>query len=90
VRVEFFGVARLSAGEKATVLPYEAAASLADVVGTLAVRYPALVGPVIAAGGRSLLDGYVFNLNGRDFVPDLGTKLHPGDTVLLVAAAAGG
>ena len=90
VRVELFGVARLTAGEKVVVLPYADAGCLADVVSALAVRYPALVGPVLAPSGRALQDGYVFNLNGRDFVPDVGTLLRPGDTVLLVAAAAGG
>ena len=90
VRVEFFGVARLAAGHKAVVVPYAQAGSLGEVVGALAERCPALVGPVIAAGGRALLDGYIFNVNGRDFVPDLGAALRPGDTVLLIAAAAGG
>lgn len=90
VQIEFFGVTRRSVGERAVTLLYSDAGSLADVVGTLAMRYPALVGAVIAPGGRALVDGYVFNLNGRDFVPDLRTSLHPGDTVLLIAADAGG
>ena len=90
VRVELFGVARLAAGHKAVVLPYAQAGSLGEVVGALAERCPALVGPVIAAGGRALVEGHIFNVNGRDFVPDLGAALRPGDTVLLIAAAAGG
>lgn len=90
VQIEFFGPARLAVGQKTAVLPYDAASSLAAVVGALAARYPALVGTAIAAGGRGLVEGCIFNLNGRDFVPDLDTPLQPGDTVLLITAAGGG
>jgi molybdopterin converting factor small subunit len=90
VRVELFGTARIAAGAKRVVLPYEEAGSLADVVGALAVRCRALVGPVIREDGRRLQEGFVFNVNGRDFVPDLSRPLRPGDSVLLIAAAAGG
>ena len=90
VKVELFGVARLTAGERAVTLPHAEAASLRAIVRALAQRYPALVGPVIAHDGEVLNDGYLLNVNGRDFVRDLTTALQPGDAVLLVAAAAGG
>jgi molybdopterin converting factor small subunit len=90
VHVELFGTARIATGAKRVALPYAEAGCLADVVGALAVRFRELVGPVIREGGRGLQEGFVFNVNGRDFVPDLRRPLAPGDSVLLIAAAAGG
>ena len=88
VRVELFGVARLTARERQTEMA--AVTSLREVVGALAARWPQLVGPVIGEDGDSLNEGYIFNINGRDFVRDLDRPVAPGDTVLLLAAAAGG
>jgi molybdopterin converting factor small subunit len=90
VHVELFGVARLAANERAARLPYDDARSVAAVVAALGRRFPQLIGPVISADGRTLLGGYILNLNGRDFVADPAMPLQPGDTVLLLAAAAGG
>jgi molybdopterin converting factor small subunit len=90
VRVELFGVARLTAGERLVEVAVPSDGTLGDVVAGLARRRPQLLGPVISLDGQSLLDGYVLNLNGRDFVRDLSRPMAAGDTVLLVAAAAGG
>jgi molybdopterin converting factor small subunit len=90
VRVELFGTARIAAGARWVVLPYREAGCLAEVVGALAVRCRTLVGPVIREDERGLQEGFVFNVNGRDFVPDLSRALRPGDSVLLIAAVAGG
>jgi molybdopterin converting factor small subunit len=90
ITVELFGVARLVAGTRAVTLPAPSCSTLADVVQALAAQLPALVGPVIAPDRRSLTPGYILNLNGRDFVPDLAREVQAGDAVLLIAAAAGG
>jgi molybdopterin converting factor small subunit len=90
VNVELFGVARLTAGERLVEVAVPVDGRLSDVVAGLARKRPQLLGPVISIDGRSLLDGYVLNLNGRDFVRDLARPVAAGDTVLLVAAAAGG
>src|SRR6266542_1799757 len=84
VRVELFGVARLTAGERAVDVEVPADARLRDVVAGLARRRPQLLGTVIALDGRALLDGYVLNLNGRDFVRDLARRVTAGDSVLVV------
>lgn len=90
VRVELFGTARLLAGQKVVTLPLTHAATLGAVIGQLAQQFPTLLGPVIAPDGTALSPHYLFNRNGRDFVLDLNTSLDDGDTVLLVASAAGG
>ena len=90
VRIELFGVARLTAGKRILDLPHAEAGTLAEAVVALAVRIPALLGPVIDPVTHRLLDGYVLNLNGRDFILDHSRPLAPGDTLLLVASAAGG
>jgi hypothetical protein len=72
------------------MLPWPGKGTLSDVIAALGERLPALLGPVIEPGGRTLNAGYILNLNGRDFVPDLAREVQPGDAVLLIAAAAGG
>ncbi len=90
VRVELYGTARMLAGQKAVTLPLSHDATLGAVIRELAQQFPQFVGPVIAPDGTSLLPHYLFNRNGRDFVLDLDTPLGDGDTILLVASAAGG
>jgi molybdopterin converting factor small subunit len=88
--VELLGTARLAAGERVVELDLGATPTLAAVVGALAMRCPALVGPVLDAGRPVLTAGHVFCLNGRDFVADPATPIRPGDRIILLASAAGG
>lgn len=89
-RVELYGTARLLAGQAAVQLDIGAGARLGDIVIRLGEQLPALVGPVIDAARRGLMDGYIFNRNGRDFVTDPLTAVQPGDRLLLLAGIGGG
>ena len=88
--VEFFGVARLRARTSRVSVELPEPATLAQVLSTLALKLPALVGPVITTAGDGLTAGHVCNLNGRDFVRDTSRPVAPGDRLLIMSGDAGG
>ncbi len=90
LRVEFFGIARSRTGRDAVVLRIPAAATLGDALERLAAAEPLLLGPVIAAGGRTLAPGSAASLDGQRFVSDPAEALPAGLPLLLVPATAGG
>lgn len=88
--VELFGVARMRARTSRVSVELPEPATLAWVLSALALKLPALVGPVITAEGDGLTAGHVCNLNGRDFVRDTGRPVQPGDRLLIMSSDAGG
>jgi molybdopterin converting factor small subunit len=89
-RIELLGVARLVADRESVTLALVQPAPLSQVVSALADACPALVGPVIDPGRRTLLEQYIVNRNGRDFLASPDALVRPGDRLLLVASVAGG
>ncbi len=88
--VELFGVARLKAKTASVSLTLPAVATLGDALTALAEQLPDLVGPVLNRDCRSLIAGYACNLNGREFIRNMDTPLHPGDSILILSSDAGG
>ena len=88
--VELYGVARLAAGTRAVPLSLPPDATLRDALTALARERPALVGKVMDETGGRLLEGYALNVNGAEFVADLGVPVREGDAVLVLSAEAGG
>jgi molybdopterin converting factor small subunit len=88
--VELLGIARLAAKVNKVTLALAAGATAADLFFSLSGQLPQLVGKVIAKDRRSLLSGHACNVNGRDFVRDPATRIHPGDCVFIISADAGG
>jgi len=86
IHVELFGVPRLLVGGATADA---AGATLGDLATDLALRAPALAGPVLDAATGWPLDGYAFVVDER-FTRDPATPLRPGSTVLLVSSVAGG
>ncbi len=85
MHVEFFGVPR----ERAGISKLEVQAdTLGQLLGTLAVRIPALGNMHRMWTGCT--PPFVANLNGDRFVSDLGTPLNENDCVLILSADAGG
>jgi molybdopterin converting factor small subunit len=82
--VEFLGIPRQRAG--LSELEVEAA-TLGQLLGTLAAKCPALRGLITADG---LHPSIVANLNGDQFVSDLETPLSGNDRLLILSADAGG
>jgi hypothetical protein len=86
VTVEVFGVPRLLLRAARTEA---AGATLGALAADLAVRCPALVGPVLDPGSGWLRPGYTFVLDGR-FTRDPAAPVGPESEVLLVSSVAGG
>jgi molybdopterin converting factor small subunit len=84
MHVEFLGIPRERAG--ISELEIEAD-TLGDALRALVARLPALDGLLTGSG---LHPSIVANLNGDVFVCDPGTKLAPGDRLLLLSADVGG
>jgi molybdopterin converting factor small subunit len=90
VTVELLGPSRLLSSESVLRLDLADAPTLHALVLELALRCPALVGPVLDVEREALADGHVFNLNGRNFLHQPDTLLRQGDRVLVLSSAAGG
>lgn len=85
VLVELFGVPRLRAGRPACTVT---AASIGDAMAALESQCPQLSGTVLANGWP--LPAYRLSLNGNSFVTDPAVRLQAGDSLILLAADAGG
>jgi molybdopterin synthase sulfur carrier subunit len=85
VLVELFGVPRLRAGRPTCTVT---AGSIGDAMAALETQCPQLSGTVLANGWP--LPAYRLSLNGNSFVTDRAVRLHPGDSLILLAADAGG
>jgi molybdopterin converting factor small subunit len=82
--VEFLGIPRERVG--VSELEVEAA-TLGQLLGTLATRCPALAELITADGFHPSIAA---NLNGDQFVSDLRTPLAEDDRLLILSADAGG
>ena len=82
--VEFLGIPRERAGVSEVELD---AATLGELLGSLAARFPALR-ELITPGG--LHASVVASLNGDLFISDPATSLSSGDRLILLSSDAGG
>jgi len=85
VRVELYGIPRRRAGIAALEID---GARLGDVLRALGTELPVL--NEVCLDGDRLRQGYLANINGRNFVSDPATPLQPGDAVLILSVDAGG
>ena len=85
VTVELFGTVRLRAGTGACTVE---AATVGDALVALARAVPALDGSVIQS--ERLNSAFRLCINADRFVSDPATPLADGDTLLILAADAGG
>lgn len=83
--IELYGVPRLRAGQSQLTV---SAGTVAEAMAALERQCPALAGTVVDQG--RLLTAYRVSLNGEKFVTDPGMRLRPGDSLVLIAADAGG
>jgi len=92
VHVEFLGLSRLVTGTKEISVDLQEGATFRDIVRTLRVTYPALVGNVIQPNAEALQAPNIFNLNARQMIQmqHMGKGLCDGDRVILMSMSAGG
>lgn len=90
VRVELFGIPQIRSGRRVVelVVPYPASRPL--LLAVLSAECPALVGQGIREDLADLQEGYVFNLNGLEFLGEADFALADGDFLLLMSGQAGG
>ncbi len=89
VRVEFFGVARQRSQTAAAIVDISGpTTTLAVVLTALAERHPGFGNACVQDGG--LRAGYVANLDGDCFISDPDTVIQNGQSLLILAADAGG
>lgn len=90
IRVELFGVARMSSGRRVVRIAVPAEADVQDVVAALSRVCPQLVGEIILDDLSGLQTSYTLNVNGTSFVGNGPLNLEQGDTILLFSSQAGG
>ena len=90
ITVELFGIPRMSCKTNSVKLEVSADHELKDVINDLSDYFPQLVGVAIQDNRSALLDSYVFNLNGKQFLSDGALNLQAGDRILLFSSLAGG
>ena len=90
VKVELFGVSRLAVGRREVELLIPPGAGYTYLARALAEACPELVGSAVRSDLLGLQDGYVFNLNGTEFVGSQRLSPKSGDCLLLISNQAGG
>ncbi len=65
-------------------------ASLKDLIASLRRETPVLEGHVIRTGEDSLVDRYMFNIEGRFYFSNMEFQLKGGEHIRLLTLAAGG
>lgn len=85
IRIELFGIARVRAGVAACEVE---GASLEEALRALAARFPGLSPDVVRDG--ALTEHFVASLDGEKWISSPRAPLHPGDTLLILGAQAGG
>ena len=90
IRVELFGVARMSSGRRVVRIAVPVGAEIHDVVAALSRVCPQLVGEIILDDLSGLQTSYTLNVNGTSFVGNGPLNLEQGDTILLFSSQAGG
>jgi molybdopterin-guanine dinucleotide biosynthesis protein A len=88
--VELFGVARLTAQTTEVSLELPSGATFSQMVEALAEALPVLVGRVISADRKGLVNGCACNVNGLQFLRTPEATIAEGDHLLILSADAGG
>ena len=88
--VEFLGLSRRLAQTERCLVTIHDQATLRDVIGHIASRFPALVGPVISPETFELTPSYMLNIEGRRAARDLDAPAQDGQRIILMFMEAGG
>lgn len=89
-RVQLFGFPTWITDGNEVILWLGDGASLADVIGQLRKKVPALEGFAVAPGENRLMAGFKFNLNGRLVYTDYSIQVRSTDRIALLPRVSGG
>ena len=90
VSIELFGTARMASARRTIAIHAPANASVEELVSLLASASPALVGIALREDLSGLLESYVLNINGTEFIDGDEITLRDGDILMLFSSLAGG
>ena len=90
VTIELFGTARMACGRRTIQAQLPSPASTGEIARSLAEACPDLVGVALRPDLAGLLESYVLNLNGTEFVEGQALDLEADDSLLLFSSQAGG
>ncbi len=92
IEVVFTGAAREITKEKNVQIELRDQSTYRDLVGTLADRYPGLVGTLISDDHQALLSANLFNRNGEEPIMPEEMDLAPrdGERIVIVYFIVGG
>jgi hypothetical protein len=88
--VELLGLSRRLAQTKQSLVEIGDQATFRDVLAHLAMRFPALVGPVIVPHTFDIVSSHMINVDGRRVVTDLDLQPQDGQRLILMFVEAGG
>ena len=89
-QVLLFGNARLLSGRRDVELAVQPRVAIGGLVAALAEACPQLVGQALKEDLSGLMESYLFNLNGKEFVHGDELSLEQGDELLLFSSMSGG
>jgi len=90
ISVELFGLAKRIIGKKIVEIELKDKNTLKNLTKELVKKYPKLLGTVIKEKTFKTIAPYMFNLDGKQAISDLGYELKEGDRLLLLFATVGG
>lgn len=92
VTVEFTGLSRYIAGASEVQLTLETGSTYRDVIRTLGIRFPGLVGILIADDGETFLSSNMFIIDGDYANPAMVMEDTPqdGERIHLMSVITGG
>ncbi|HUV14973.1 MAG TPA: MoaD/ThiS family protein [Pelolinea sp.] len=92
VKIEFSSISRVLTGQTELTLDLKAGASIQDVIQTLGVKFPQLLGQIIEKDGKTLIPTNIFSVNGEKIIHESNLKYQPddGDRLILLSLLSGG
>ncbi len=89
--VEIYGLPQKIITLRKVEVELEEGAGLEEVIAGMRQQIPGMIGPVILKDKDSLMERFVFNVNGRFYFKDGGNlQIKKGDHIALLSVATGG
>jgi molybdopterin converting factor small subunit len=88
--ISFYGLSRELTTLRQVEVELSDGAGMAEVIGAIKEKVPALDGTVFKQGENILVEYYKFNINGKFYFQGMDFQLHPGDRIALLVPLAGG
>ena len=88
--IPLYGISHELAPRRQVELELSDGAGMAEVIGAIKKKVPALDGKAFKKGENVLEEQYKFNINGKFYFEGMDFQLHPGDRIALLVPITGG